>query len=50
MDSTLSRKYSGTGLGLNLCKQFIELHGGRIWIENEVERGSRFVFVIPARK
>jgi PAS domain S-box-containing protein len=50
IDSTLSRKYSGTGLGLNLCKQFIELHGGRIWIESEVEKGSRFVFSIPLKK
>ncbi len=50
IDSALSRKYSGTGLGLNLCKQFIELHGGRIWMESEVDKGSRFVFVIPARQ
>jgi signal transduction histidine kinase len=50
IDSTLSRKYSGTGLGLSLCKQFIELHGGRIWIESEVEKGSRFVFSIPLKK
>jgi PAS domain S-box-containing protein len=50
IDSTISRKYSGTGLGLSLCKQFIELHGGRIWIESEVEKGSRFVFSIPLKK
>jgi len=46
IDSALSRKYSGTGLGLNLCKQFIELHGGRIWIESEEGKGSKFIFVI----
>jgi PAS domain S-box-containing protein len=50
IDSTLSRKYSGTGLGLNLCKQFIELHGGGIWIESELGKGSRFIFVLPIRK
>jgi len=50
MDSALSRKYSGTGLGLNLCKQFIELLGGRIWVESEVDKGSRFVFVVPINR
>jgi PAS domain S-box-containing protein len=49
IDSVLSKKYSGTGLGLNLCKQFIELHGGRIWIESEEGRGSKFIFVISSK-
>jgi len=49
MDSALSRKYSGTGLGLSLCKQFIELHGGRIWMEGG-GKGSRFVILIPMKK
>jgi signal transduction histidine kinase len=50
IDSALSRKYSGTGLGLNLCKQFVELHEGRLWVESEVDKGSRFVFVIPTKR
>lgn len=46
-DSSMTRSYGGTGLGLTLAKQFVELHGGAIWAERPAEGGARFVFVLP---
>ncbi len=46
-DSSTSRKYGGTGLGLSMSKQLIELHKGGIWVESQVDKGSTFTFVIP---
>jgi hypothetical protein len=43
-----SSKHEGTGLGRTLAKKFVELHGGRIWVESEVGKGSTFSFSLPA--
>jgi signal transduction histidine kinase len=48
VESSASRKYQGSGLGLSLARRLVELHGGKIWAESEGEgKGSNFILLMP---
>lgn len=47
IDTTLAREYGGTGLGLVICRDIIEAHGGKLWIDRDYTDGAAFRFTIP---
>ncbi|HEX8740683.1 MAG TPA: ATP-binding protein [Casimicrobiaceae bacterium] len=49
VDSTPTREFGGTGLGLSITRRFVEMHGGRVWVESDFGKGCAFHFTVPLR-
>ena len=48
IDKSSQKRYSGSGLGLAVVKELVELHGGEVWVESEYKKGSTFSVFVPS--
>jgi signal transduction histidine kinase len=48
-DNSATKKKGGTGLGLSISRRIVEMHGGRLWVESEIGKGSVFQFTLPVQ-
>lgn len=48
IDKSSQKRYSGSGLGLAVVKELVELHGGEVWVESEYKKGSTFYVFVPS--
>ena len=49
-DLSLTRGHEGSGLGLSICKAYVEIMGGEIWVESEMDKGANFLFTLSKKK
>ena len=42
--------YTGTGIGLAVCKKIIDIHGGKIWVQSDLYKGAEFIFTLPKNR
>ena len=50
LDSSVTKKYKGAGLGLAITKRLVQMHNGRIWVESKLGEGTKFTFTLPKRR